>query len=151
MTLYDQVFLSKTLNPTLLLMVRSSCIAAIDHFFLDNKRLSVLSDQVNCSAQQHLMCDVILWVCFCVEGVPGGNGRGEILQPEAWRRQNPRHQAEQEGWVHTESHSREHASWLGWIGGHLLKKRADWHTDQLYACMNLHLAGWLNCNRAKTH
>lgn len=43
-----------------------------------------------------------MWCWFlCVSGVPGGDGRGQILQPEAWRRQNSRHQAEQEGWVHT--------------------------------------------------
>lgn len=42
---------------------------------------------------------------LCVAGIPGGNGRGQILQPEAWRRQNPSHQAEQEGWVHTHTQS----------------------------------------------
>lgn len=42
---------------------------------------------------------------LCVAGIPGGNGRGQILQPEAWRRQNPSHQAEQEGWVHTHTES----------------------------------------------
>lgn len=47
---------------------------------------------------------------LCVAGIPGGNGRGQILQPEAWRRQNPSHQAEQEGWVHTHTESLR-----GWI------------------------------------
>lgn len=39
----------------------------------------------------------VMPLMFLCAGAPGGNGRGQILQPEAWRRQNLRHEAEQEG------------------------------------------------------
>lgn len=84
------VSLSKTLTSKLLLMgVVSRCYQRV---YVNKSQTVKLVWKV---FTRSITCAMLLFLC--VAGVPGGNGRGQILQPEAWRRQNSRHQAEQEG------------------------------------------------------
>ena len=61
--------------------------------------------RVPSKALQLSACIIISWDKGCYlqvssAGFPGRAGGREVHQPEGWRRQDPSHQAQQEGWVY---------------------------------------------------